>query len=25
MDKEILAKFKQNQKEGWSNFIPVEA
>src|SRR4051794_41059364 len=25
MDKEILAKFKQNQKEGWSNFAPVEA
>ena len=25
MDKEILAKFKQNQREGWSNFIPVES
>jgi SAM-dependent methyltransferase len=24
MDKEILTKFKQNQKEGWSNFVPVE-
>jgi SAM-dependent methyltransferase len=25
MESEILTKFKQNQKEGWSNFIPVEA
>ena len=24
MDNELLAKFKQNQKEGWSNFVPVE-